>query len=248
MVDYRIIEEVIEKCSKPHITSLPYDNRVSDPSKLTERKNEIENRISNINSNIEKNKEGLSLLTNILQSNMTNAYDNHMERILQGVYSDFNINSMVDTQAKRVNDTKELYRENGYGDEYDLISNDVLSIYDTVRVLSNNMKHHYEQNIINNTVTDSVDMYDKFNLTVQLNGVIESCDNLDKNINRILKDKNFPFKNIKNIPNQTSKLKEDMNTVLKIYENYKQGVKTNRIEERKLSDLEKELIKVNDKL
>ena len=53
-----IDNELYEKCSKPHISSLPYDLRTNDEEKLTERKNEIENKINEVNNNIEKNKKG----------------------------------------------------------------------------------------------------------------------------------------------------------------------------------------------
>lgn len=54
MVDQKIIYEIIEKCSKPHITSLPYDNRYTDKDKIETRRKEIENRIQ---ENIDKIKK-----------------------------------------------------------------------------------------------------------------------------------------------------------------------------------------------
>ena len=40
-----INDEIYEKCSKPHITSLPYDNRTNDPTKLQKKIKKIFNRL-----------------------------------------------------------------------------------------------------------------------------------------------------------------------------------------------------------
>ena len=48
-----ISDEVYEKC-KPHIQSLPYDNRTNDENKLKERKDEIDSRISKLNDDLDK--------------------------------------------------------------------------------------------------------------------------------------------------------------------------------------------------
>lgn len=44
--------ELYEKCSKPHITSLPYDNRYTDPIKLNERKKAIEESINHLEADL----------------------------------------------------------------------------------------------------------------------------------------------------------------------------------------------------
>lgn len=244
-----IDNELYEKCSKPHISSLPYDLRTNDEEKLTERKNEIENKINEVNNNIEKNKKGLNLSTYALTHNMTDTYESHVESLLQGMYPNLKINSFVDAQQKEVRNTYETYKEMGYESEYNLISKDLLNIYDNTRVLSYMMKNIYEDNIIKDTLTDSKDIYNNLELSNRFESIIASCDNLDKNVNQILKNKDFPFKeNLGNIPQYSSNIKEDITTLNTIYENYKQGIKINKSEEEILSDLEIELIKVNDKL
>ena len=243
-----IDETLYEKCSKPHINSLPYDLRTNDNGKLTERKNEIENKITEVNNNIEKNKKGLNLSTYTLTHNMTDTYESHVESLLQGMYPNLKINSFVDTQQKEVKNTRETYKDGGYENEYNLISNDLLNIYDTTRLLSHMMKNTYEDNVIKDTLTDSKDIYNNLELSNQFKSILTSCDNLDKNVNQILKNKDFPFKEIKNIPKYSSNIKKDITTLNNIYENYKQGIKINKREEEILSDLEAELMKVNNKL
>ena len=110
------------------------------------------------------------------------------------------------------------------------------------------MKNIYEDNFIKDTLTDSNDIYQNLDLANQFKNIISSCDNLDKNVNQILKNKDFPFKEIGNIPQYSSNIKEDITTLNSIYENYKQGIKINKEQEGILSDLETELIRTNGKL
>ena len=243
-----INEEIYIKCSKPHISSLPYNLRTNDTEKLTERKEEIEKRIGEVTEAIEKNKNGLSLITSVLSHNMERIYNSHIESLLQGMFSNLKINSFVDAQQNEVRSTHETYNEMGYEEEYNLISKDLLNIYDNTRVLSHVMKNTYEDNIIKDTLTDSKDIYSNLELSNRFESIIASCDNLDKNVNQILKNKDFPFKEIGNIPQYSSNIKEDITTLNSIYENYKQGIKINKEQEGILSDLETELIRTNGKL
>ena len=243
-----INEEIYIKCSKPHISSLPYNLRTNDMEKLTERKEEIEKRIGEVTEAIEKNKNGLSLITSVLSHNMERIYNSHLESLLQGMFPNLNINSFVDAQQKEVTDTANTYSDRGYGDEFQMISKDLMIIYDGTRALSYRMKNIYEDNFIKDTLTDSNDIYQNLDLENQFEKIITSCDNLDKNVNQILKNKDFPFKEIGNIPQYSSNIKEDITTLNSIYENYKQGIKINKEQEGILSDLETELIRTNGKL
>lgn len=85
-----ISKRIYEKCSKPHISSLPYDNRYTDTVKVNERKNAIDEKISETKDNIKTLKQDITKRENILDSMVHDIQQkvNRIDKDLQTVFED----------------------------------------------------------------------------------------------------------------------------------------------------------------
>lgn len=199
-----INEELYEKCSKPHIQSLPYDNRVTDEDKLDERKEEINKRVEEEEQKIKDIQKENDALEKDMYSLAKKIDDSHEK--LSEYLNDMNtslitnyeiLDDLIDDLTRREGtstDTRNAWGEQGYEDDYDYLIGELGRIQGDMDNLVGNIESSLEKGeslnvyfkYLTNMKKDAQDIYD----------FVDDVYNRDGNIGSLVSGANPSIKNV----------------------------------------------------
>jgi len=221
-----------EKCSKPHISSLPYNNHTTDPEKLAKRKTEIENRISKEESNIkdiQKENDLLEKDINSLDKKLDDSYEKiseHFDSASVNLRESVDlIDDTLDDVTRREGtsqDTREVWGYNNLVDEYDKLTKDLSNLSYDIDKLNDDIEKSYA----NDTT---------------FNPHLNTVSNIMKKVNRVNNDVEKIYDTNSDLGSGISPTLRHVNSLL---ENTEQSIR-NYTDEKKLN---KSMIKTRDNL